>query len=87
MTPGAWEALAVQAPVVLIFAAAVYLLLKQQAATTRQLTDTFMAFLEKRDAALDKSLQRIAECLDQHEAQTREHDAFMRERLKEKVPK
>lgn len=80
MSPAAWEQLAIQAPIVMIFAGAIYLLMRDQARNTEKLTDKFMAFMDKRDQAINRSLEKIADCLDKHDDMSRAHDAYTRER-------
>ena len=83
MTGTGWESLAAQAPIVLIFAGAVFFLMREQAKNTKAMLDTFMIFMEKRDEAINQTMQRIASSLDAHDDRSRAHDQFVRERLKE----
>jgi hypothetical protein len=93
MSTAGWEALAIQAPIVLIFAGALLVIMREQAKNNKQMLDTFMTYMkdariaadqsiEKRDAAINSSLVRIADCLDRHDDQAKAHDQYTRERWK-----
>ena len=93
MSTAGWEALAIQAPIVLIFAGALLVIMRDQAKNNKTMLDTFMSYmkeariatdqsLEKRDEAINKSLLRIADCLDKHDDLSKAHDQFTRERWK-----
>jgi hypothetical protein len=94
MSANGWETLAKEAPFLLIFAGALYLIMLLQAKNNKQMLDTFMVYMkdqrdsnersmEKRDDAINKSLVRIADCLDKHDDLAKSHDQFTRERWKE----
>ena len=93
MSAVGWETLAAQAPIVLIFAGAVFLLMREQAHNTKVMMDTFMKYMsevrstsdawqQKRDDTLNKTLERIADKLEAHDNQSRNHDTYVRERFK-----
>ena len=93
MSTAGWEALAIQAPIVLIFAGALLVIMRDQAKNNKQMLDTFMEYmkeariatdqsLEKRDHAINASLMRIADCLNKHDDLAKSHDAYTRERWK-----
>ena len=93
MSAVGWETLAAQAPIVLIFAGAVFLLMREQARNSKAMMDTFMKYMndvrstsdawqQKRDDTLNKTLERIADRLDAHDSQSRAHDAYVHERFK-----
>ena len=88
-----WETLAAQAPIVLIFAGAIFLLMREQARNTKAMMDTFMKYMsevrstadvwqQKRDETLNKTLERIADKLEAHDNQSRTHDAYVHDRFK-----
>jgi 3-phosphoglycerate kinase len=97
MNPEAWTQLAIQAPVVLIFGGMVYLLMREQAKAVREnavsvskLIDTFMGYMDKRDDAMTRAMDKIVARLDSHDDQARvimqearSHDSFVRDRFKE----
>lgn len=84
MTGTGWESLAAQAPIVLIFAGAVFFLMREQAKNTKVMLDTFMQFMERRDEAIYQAMRHVAASLDAHDDRSRSHDQFMRERLTER---
>jgi preprotein translocase subunit YajC len=84
LTGAGWETLAAQIPVVLVFAGAVILLMRDQAKSTKALMDTFIAFMELRDKSFQKSLEGITGRMDTHNDQSLAQDAFVRERLSER---
>jgi hypothetical protein len=94
MSANGWEQLAAQAPIVLIFAGALLFIMRDQAKNNREMLSAFMQYmkdardasdrsLEKRDAAINTSLVRIADCLDKHDDFAKEHDTFVRQQWKD----
>lgn len=90
MSPAAWEALAVQAPIVLIFAGALYILMRDQARNMRELTDKFISYMDRRDIAIIEKLQINTQAVQKHDEQAkiilqeaRTHDQMTREKFKE----
>lgn len=82
MTGTGWESLAAQAPIFLIFAGAIFFLMREHNKNTKAMMDTFVKFMEKRDDAIDKTMTRIAVSFDSHDDRERSHDQFVREQLK-----
>jgi hypothetical protein len=83
MNPEAWQSLAIQAPIVLIFAGAIYVIVKELIRYIEKLTDKFMTFMEIRDKAISVTMQQIAKSFEDHDDRMRSFDQFVRERLKE----
>lgn len=90
MNGAAWEQLAIQAPIVLIFAGVVYFLIKEnnkqskeQYLQTKELTIQFMTFMENHDKVLVEEMKKIASCLENHDRKTDSHDVYVREKWKD----
>lgn len=71
MNTEVWQSLAIQAPIVLIFAGAIYIIVKELIRYIEKLTDKFMDFIENRDKETNESLKEIAQCLSSHDQFTR----------------
>lgn len=83
MTPAGWESLAAQAPIVLIFATAVFVLMREQARNIASLTNKFIEFMQARDEAVNAAIREMVQCLDTLGRETRAHDQYVRERWKD----
>ncbi len=87
MNPAAWEQLAIQVPVVLVFTGALFFIMREQYRNTEKLTDKYMQFMDGREKAINDSLRTISDCLANHDKESSAHAQFVRDKLQELLQK
>jgi hypothetical protein len=87
MTGTAWEQLAIQVPVVVVFTGALFFIMREMFRAIQTLTDKYMQYIDNRDKAIAETLNRISSCLTDHDRISSAHDQFVRDKIQELLQK